>query len=496
MFKSGLDSDGEHRHAGRFMISGSEIQGEIRFDCPKVSLHLHDKDPFDARTLPDEFVAGTLQDLTKVSLFDCLPSSTGHTSGGRGVYYFADVLPQFILYGDRHITPVERIITEIAFAIDDGNILFRDFHDFGHLVDARPFIGQIVHANNPNKEVKIGPNPHILYFTGRHEIFSVEAVIGRIFGTHNLRFESASPGGIGFNSTILVNLAFRKEVRFGEAFEYASDLLLYLGLLAGRPQKFSKLRIRLRDDSGFPVFLNVKITMSSHVNSAHAGEKPHSGDILLSPVTNEDEFSQVTVSWLEKQPEWKDARMRFFNSFQEQIFYTIDRLIASANMFDILPKSAIPTQIELTEKMKIARDAARKDFRALPKSPERDSILGALGRIKKPNLKQKVRHRLKQLRQVLPNIFPDLELVCDEAVNCRNHYVHGGPSRFDYSNNFATVVFFTETLEFVFAASDLIESGWNIQKWIDKQPQYSHPFGRYRINYFHQLQSLKSCLLG
>ncbi len=478
------------------MISGREIPGEITFDGPKASLHLHDKDPFNVRTLPNDFLTGTLQDLTKVTLLNCLTSRAGNTSGRGEAYFFADVIPNFILYGDQYVSPTERTITGIAFATEDGNVLFHDFRAFGRLTDARPFIDQIVRADNPNEEIKVGPNPQILYFTGNREIFSVETAIGEIFGNHNLRYDFPSPSGIGLNSTILINLAFKKEVLFEEAMGHASDLLLYVGLLAGRPQKFSKLRIQLKDDSGVPGYLNVKINMSSYLNPGHAGECPHPGDILLSPVTSQDQFCRVTAAWLERQVEWKDARMRFFNSFKGQIYYTIDRLIGSANMFDIPPKRAIPPQVELTEQMKIARDTALLDFRALPRTPERDSVLSALGRIGKATLKQKIRYRLKQLLQVVPSGFPELELVCDEAVNCRNHYVHGGPASFDYSNNFLLVVFFTETLEFVFAASDLIESGWDMKKWIDKNPQSSHPFGRYRINYFHQLQSLKSHLGG
>jgi hypothetical protein len=59
--------------------------------------------------------------------------------------------------------------------------------------------------------------------------------------------------------------------------------------------------------------------------------------------------------------------------------------------------------------------------------------------------------------------FPDSYLVLDEAVNCRNHYVHGSRAKIDDQEHFfETVPFFTDTLEFVFAASDLIEAGWNI----------------------------------
>jgi hypothetical protein len=95
------------------------------------------------------------------------------------------------------------------------------------------------------------------------------------------------------------------------------------------------------------------------------------------------------------------------------------------------------------------------------------------------------------LTDLLPDAFPDIILVCDEAVNCRNHYVHGGEAPFDYSNEFDAVILFTDTLEFVFAASDLIEAGWDIKSWMEGHIKYHHPFGRYRQGYSLYLQHLK-----
>jgi hypothetical protein len=163
-------------------------------------------------------------------------------------------------------------------------------------------------------------------------------------------------------------------------------------------------------------------------------------------------------------------------------------------MFDILPKSAVPPDVPIGDDLKSAKSACRDRFRALPQSDERNSVLGALGRIGESSLKQKVRYRAQKFRAAASEWFPDLSLVTDEAINCRNHYVHGGPPRFDYNGNFAAVVFFTETLEFVFGASDLIDAGWDIRSWILQGTTMSHPFGRYRANYSLALANLKALL--
>ena len=97
---------------------------------------------------------------------------------------------------------------------------------------------------------------------------------------------------------------------------------------------------------------------------------------------------------------------------------------------------------------------------------------------------------------VIGERFPELQLVLDEAVNCRNHYVHGSTAKIDYSQHFDMVTFFTDTLEFVFGASDLIDAGWDMRIFVEKGTTMSHPFGAYRVNYSGGLKALKELLAG
>jgi hypothetical protein len=163
-------------------------------------------------------------------------------------------------------------------------------------------------------------------------------------------------------------------------------------------------------------------------------------------------------------------------------------------MFDVLPSTACPDTVSLSSDLENARTKARNEFRGLPDSPERNSILSALGRIGKASLKRKVRERIKLITGIVGGQFPELDMVADYAVDCRNHYVHGSPSRINFTENFDQVTFFIDTLEFVFAASDLIESGWDILSWSSQGTMHSHPFGRYRINYLNNLSRFKKLL--
>ena len=84
--------------------------------------------------------------------------------------------------------------------------------------------------------------------------------------------------------------------------------------------------------------------------------------------------------------------------------------------------------------------------------------------------------------------------VTDEAVSCRNYYVHGGEPGFEYDKHREVTNFFTDTLEFVFAASDLIEAGWDAKAWCESPTSMSHPFGRYRVSFLDSLRRLKLLL--
>jgi hypothetical protein len=199
-------------------------------------------------------------------------------------------------------------------------------------------------------------------------------------------------------------------------------------------------------------------------------------------VRESEHFASVTAKWLERQDEWQRARWRFFNSFAQGVF-DINRLKVSANMFDVLPPSATPIDIALTPDLILARQACREILNQLPQTAERDGALDCLGRIGKSSLRRKVGHRTKLVLDQAADQFPELNRVVDEAVKCRNYYVHGTSGSFDYDRNFEAVLFFTRSLEFIFAASDLIESGWNFTRWLKRGTALTHPFGQYKVSY-------------
>lgn len=491
----------KERQTGTFIVSpGKEIYGELTLARAKTSLYLHDKEFFSA--IGVSYVKGVLRDLTKVSLIDCIASGPGSGSRGGERYHFAEVFPHFVIFGDRHIAPAEKTISAIHFVVDDATTLFYDFDAFGSLIDSRPFIDQIVRGHIEqisrhypfDRQITTGPDPQILYFTGKREIFTADTVIGRISAAHNPSHTLGGPSGVRIKNKIVVTIEPKTGIAFEEAITRASLLTAYFGLLVGRPQNVSGLHLLTKPIAKPQTALRVYWSMPPRRRKSKEARSPHPADVLIDAVRSPTAFADVLAKWLERQSAWRSARQRFFDSYAQQNNYPIDRLIGSANMFDILPDTAVPEVVELTKELKSAQARARKIFYNLPDSPERASVLGELGRLGKSKLKQKVAHRARSVAAALGHPFGDLTTITDEAVNCRNYFVHGRKPRFDYSANWGAVAFLTDTLEFVFAASDLIDAGWDIKAWSRIPSSMSHPFGAYRVNYAPNAQRLKALL--
>ncbi len=485
------------RKSGTFTVSpGVEVQGDLTLKGAKTTLDLYAKDFFSTHALQDGCILGWLHDRTKVSLIDCI-TTQGLGSGSRGEehYHFASVFPHFVVFGEEHITSADQKITELSFHVDDAANLFYDFDAFGKVIDARPHMERIVGAKKENgRDIAIGEHPMIFYFTGKFEIFKAETALGTITATHRPSYTFPGPEGIKVDNKIHLNMAFKDGVTVKEAVTRVNTLLRFLEIIAGRPQTVLRLVFVLPGPEDKPKILNVYWSMSPSRDGDSGDRAPHPADLPIQAARAPEYFASVLTAWVARDHDWRSARFRFSTAFGLQHQFTIDRLVGAANMFDILPPLAVPADVPLTKEMEDAKAASRAQFKPLPPSPERDSVLNALGRLGKANLKRKVRARAKLILDRIPARFPELELVIDEAVDCRNYFVHGSKAKMDYSDEFDQVIFFTEALEFIFAASDLIECGWNIEDWSKQSSTVSHPFDRFRLDYEPRLNDLKRAL--
>ncbi|MGI0490747.1 HEPN domain-containing protein [Alkalinema pantanalense CENA528] len=489
------------KKAGIFSFTNEiELQGELCLKGAATTLVVYSSSSFDWHMNLDWYtnvdIFGIFFDRSKVSLINCVTMSSSSATRDNELYNFSTIFPHFAIFGDQHISSSCQIIRELSFTVNDAAALFHDFDAFGLVIDAKPYIEDIVEtrAKQRGGKIEIGEYPQIFYFTGKYEIFSIDTALGKISATHCPSYQSPSPKGIYVANSIKINIAFYSCKSIDEAITSVLDVLKFLEIIAGRPQNISDLVFLPVSTQDHLKPLKVYWCMPPQYEHDGISREPHPFDLPLQAAINSDEFGNVLKRWMERHNEWRDARARFSTAFAYQNSYNIDRIIGAANMFDILPACAYPESVTLLPDLAEARDNARKAFRALPPSPERDSILGALGRIGKASLKRKVRSRAKLITDVASERFPDLELVVDQAIDCRNYYVHGSNTKIDYSMHSAQVQFFTNTLEFIFAASDLVESGWDITTWIKRGSTMSHPFARYCFNYSQMLSALKKLL--
>jgi hypothetical protein len=170
-----------------------------------------------------------------------------------------------------------------------------------------------------------------------------------------------SPKGIFLKNTIQVQIRFATPVGFSTAVDKLVVLVRYFELIVGRQQQVLDIGIVLNEGAARE-YLNVDWSLAPQREGPEEERGPHHADLLLSPIPDPSKFEKVLSAYLGRQPEWKAARWRFASKFNERRRYDIDRLIAMANVFDILPDSVFPRCPPIPDDMKRARDTAKMLF--------------------------------------------------------------------------------------------------------------------------------------
>ena len=461
---------------GVFMLpSGEEVPGELILSGQKSCLQVWSQNYETNQSI--EVVKGILHDLDHVSLFNCVQEATRFPYKGEQFSFYIRFSIEYAVLGPGHIHPDEKRITGVGFLIEDANDLFHDPWVFGtvtnlpssrldpnslnNVADPRPLVRQMVQPHCAGREIEVNEHAAVFYYTGKNEVFKADTLLGKVSARHEIDFSLDYEAGRMERRTY-ISLRFANEVDFYDAIRRTLRILRFLELLSGRPQNLEDFQIAETEDGEEPS-RNYQVYAKRLSNRERFDDRFHRSEFLVDAVLNPQEFSRVLANWLERDEDWRAARDRFFSCLAKQVF-DMDRLVGAANMFDILPDSAIPCEAGLAEDIKSARDTCREIFRDLPKTPDRDRVLNAFGRIGKNSLRDKINHRARYVIDKIGDDVPELLKVIKEAVLCRNYYVHGGEPRIDYQES-GMMVFLTRTLEFVFAASDLIEAGWDINAW-------------------------------
>ena len=483
------------RLVGKYALpSGQEAVGELTLAGSRTLLTLH-SDGFLQNIEPGACLTGVTYNGDIISLIDCRSSGTGHTSfKDAPTKYHADVFPHFVAVGRVHLRPAEAHIVGVHFTTTDLATLFYDFDAFSHVIDARPIIDAVLSERRTIRDVETGDYPQVFYFTGKTCIVEVQTVIGKISVHHCPRSNMGGPSGIYIKNRIVVSIEPESPVTFGEAMNKMYEVCSFLSIVAGRAQGIERIHVTTTETvDGFPKMVTVN---QSYKWKCSGGEehRPHPADVPLDPIRRKEEFNKVIVDWIARNRDWRLARGRYLGCLQKSNKYTTDRLVGAANMFDILPMTAFPANPPLEENLAKTRDACLEMFQNLPVGLDRDSALSALARLGQPSLPKKVAHRVAIVERKFGVILPELQFVTKTAIQCRNFYVHGSRGRIDFEKIEPLMHFLTDALEFVFAASDLLEAGWDPAQWIAEPKGWGHSFARFRAEYNLALRELQRAI--
>jgi len=471
------------------------IVGELSVNNAKTLLELHSAEETE---LPNGSASlkGIAYSGEYLTLIDCNAGESAHlTVPGKPVQYSLNVFPHYVAIGQDHLNPGERSISRIEFSTTDLPALFYDFDVCGLVLDAKPLIDVVLEGRRKLRPVEAGDNPLVAYFSGRDCIADVVTVMGRVSAHHRPRFTTGGPRGVRIQNRIAVAIEPDSPIAFDEAMEKVNSLATFLSVAAGRSQGISRLQFLTRDNLlGTQQRFVIHPSFPWKVKGFDKRYKPNPGEVPLDPIRRPEEFKTVLTNWIGAHAQRRIARHRYLDSLRKTNHYGPDRLIAAANMFDHLPKDAAPSEVELSQDLAEVRDHCLERLRALPESLNRNSAMSSLSQLGRNSLPRKIAHRADIVESKLSEAFPDLPFVANLAVRCRNIFVHGRAGKLKLQTIEPFVPFLTDTLEFIFAASDLIDCGWDAQRWLTSHIGNGHSFSRLRWDYTAQLTVLKQAV--
>lgn len=492
---------------GQFIINNELYFGEINLNGSDstLTIYLNVFVPEASRFEYPTQVHGTLYDLTKVTLIDMSFLGVGgnNKQNSDGSYERSQYLKfdlHYVVFGDTFIYEDTSYFHSIEFTLPDSNTLF-NFNSFTSIIHssktkALKLIEEDIKESQlkygfskDHEKYEFGDRPEIYIYTGEHILKEFQVPYGSFKLRNHINSTLPSNRGFIIDNTIVCLIEFKESNKFWEILKTANPIIQLSELIMGRKQIVNTYKLEVKNDNSV---LETYDVYQTKIEKRNLNNPVHPLDRLIHVETEANEFENLLNNWLLRQEEWKFARNEFFSVFRKRL-YNSDTLIKVANLYDIIPDNAYQKSELVSEEVLEAKRLCKEIFKNLPISLERNSILGALGRIGNKSLKHKIRDRYLIIENSGFTELTDINLVIGHAVDCRNFYVHGGIPKFDYSVNFNEVYFFIDTLLFIYGASEMIELGWKFTNW---KPDIlnAHPFSLYLNSYKNNLSNLEKVL--
>lgn len=415
----------------------------------------------------------------RVSCIDCVWTGSSLAFDEIPHAEQATVFPHFVTHGSRFFDPAVDTVERLAFRFTDIDLFAHGSASVGSFM-ASALLAETVLAAAPNRNAgPAGSTPVVSYFDGHVEVWGLDTAIGRISLRNVVVIPTLSP----FTHHLEMSLVFASPVSFKECIRRLLRVHHCMVTLTGRAQSIETVKLvpdcrRTGDAVIQPLHLEWCLSPAGPTKTDLV---PSAFALPLDLSRRPEEFSTVLAAWFARDEAWQWPRARYVRCIEMGRHYTTDRLVAAANMFDLLPAAAYPNPEPLAPEIAEAAAQTRSLFKALPESIERASVLGTLGRLKVLSLPKKVSHRGNIVLAEINHKLPSLQKVLRVAVLCRNHFVHG--SEFDLEIFEPYLSLMTDSLEFVFVASDLIELGWSAADWVSNLNGGSHRLADFLYTY-------------
>jgi len=494
------------QYNGIFLSTDSQFAGHLNVAGQNSILKLVGKSAWKNPESEDFDIHGTLSDGRKASLLYCVPL-------GETMHHFEEnsqcesvLFPNYIVVGEEFIRSGEPVIKAIRYHFENVNSLVSGRDNFQSLTPDADDVRKILEMDHKRYEKnaekygwlkhpfkpQIGEHPHLLYFSGLWEIIASQSEIGEVSLTNRTSHKSGSAAGIGIKNEVTANIEFTEPKALDVAIDALRTLHSLFELSLGHRQRYCWIELELTYRSKATTHdlpQKARLYWSLCNERVEGDSKVSLNGVLFSPDRHPKEFVKVVEGWMNSAETMGDPRVRFATAFFGN--YSINRIVGAANMFDLLPESLAPKTKEVDASLKDAVVQCRQIFTGLPESFAKQSVLSSLGRIGKASLRDKIYHRAEKVIATAGDKFTELYLPCSHAVIARNHYVHGSKESFDYQKNFTEFAFIIDTLEFVFAVSDLLDLGWDMKRWMGEGVSMTHSFGAYVVNYSKNISRLK-----
>jgi len=209
--------------------------------------------------------------------------------------------------------------------------------------------------------------------------------------------------------------------------------------------------------------------------------------LLINPNESRGEIEECLRNWVELYSERKKVACDIVLNQFDDPWHPPHRIALATTAFEWFWEP--PKEIENEDVSKLTKEivnfAKRKikdKFRR--QSSERKKVLKKLSQILSPpktapKLKDIIISRLELISPAISDEMMEIDKVARDAVDLRHRYIHGGKKQSARDRGISRM-FLAQTLDFIFLASVLVECGWDMRSWSEKEPKtLDHPLNRF-----------------